>query len=166
LLSGSLRYASFDAHSGRGGLFFPPSAHSVVIRGYSCPLKPNKAFAHAHRIFKRGQPPLSVCARLRVARVNRAVTFFASFHFVFLPALSSGLCRVSLWSFRYAPFSPLTPQNIVYPKQEQARLNHSIPQVPFHSFGVLALALPAKKLHCTAKKTHQPGVSHVGQPQP
>jgi hypothetical protein len=69
-----------------------------------------------------------------------------------LPTLLSGLCRVSLWSFRYAPFPPLTPQNIIYPKQEPARLNHSIPQVPFHSFGVPALALPAKKTPLHGKK--------------
>jgi hypothetical protein len=62
----------------------------------------------------------------------------------------------SLWSFRYTPFLPLTPQNIVYPKQEPPRLNHSISQATFHSFGVSALALPAKKLHCTAKNRASP----------
>jgi hypothetical protein len=44
-------------------------------------------------------------------------------------------------------------------RQEPSRLNYSIPQVPFHSFGVPALALPAKKTSLHGKKRASPACS-------
>jgi hypothetical protein len=85
------------------------------------------------------------------------------FRFVFLPTLFSGLCRVRFGHSAYAPFPPFTPQNIVYPKQKPS-FSHYIPQATFRSF-IPALALPAKKLHFTAKNHASPAASRR-RPQP
>jgi hypothetical protein len=130
------------------------------------PLNPNKAFAYAHDFFVRGQPPLSICARLRVARANRAVTFFAMFRSVFLSTLFSGLCRVSFRSFRKLHFLHSHRKTLFNPSKSAAFQSfiHSASYIP-SLLQVGSLALPEKKLHCTAKNAPALRVPRR-QPQP
>jgi hypothetical protein len=166
LRSGALHYASFGAHSGRGGLFFPPSVHSVVMRGYFCPLKTPTRHSLRSFIFKRGQPPLSVCARLLVARANRAVTFFAMFRSVFLPALFSGLCRVSFRSFRKLHALHSHRKTFFIPSKSRPASITSFHKFHFILSACRHLPCPQKKTPLHSKKTRQPCVFHVGSRSP
>ena len=95
------------------------------------------------------------CARLRVSQANRAVIVFAMFRFVFLPTLSAvvvvfAIFRTSIRSHHHD----------LYKTQARAVIPSLITFVPhfIHSF-IPALALPAKKLHCTAKTYASPAFS-------
>ena len=128
------------------------------------PLNPNKVFAVAHSFFKRGQPPLIVvlaCGSLGLIGLSRFLQCSVPF---FSPPFSA-VFAVFVTVAPQAPLLPLTPQNIFYSKQEPPRLNHSISQATFHSFGVSALALSAKKTPLHGKNRASPAASGR-QPQP
>jgi len=97
--------------------------------------------------FVKGQPPLIVvlaCGSLGLIGLSRFLQCSVSF---FLPQpFFSGCGRVC-----YGRTSRRSHHHPFLPKQEPPRLNHPIPQITFHSFGVSALANPQKKLHYTAK---------------
>ena len=119
----------------------------------AAPLKPQQGSRFAP-IFVMGSAAADSCARLRVARANRAVTFFAMFRFVFLlPTLFSGCSRVrfgraSRRSHHYTFFSP-SKRNVFHSFISFRRL-HCI-----HSFNPLHLPT-RKKTSLHGKKTRQP----------
>jgi hypothetical protein len=144
---------------------FVSHGRSFLIRGYSCPLKPQQGIRFAHSFFKRGQPPLVVvlaCGSLGLIGLSRFLHCSVPF---FCPAFFSGLCRVSFRSFRKLHSHRKT---FFYPKQE-CRLSvvHSfIPQATFfHSFKSAHLPCPQKN-STAQQKTHQPCVFHVGSRSP
>ncbi len=93
------------------------------------------------------------CARLRVARANRAVTLFALFRFVFL-LLFSAVVVVFVSVAPQAALFPLTPPHILYPASTVIHSLHFALLHFIHSF--LPLLFPQKKLHCTAKNRATP----------
>jgi hypothetical protein len=140
--------------------------HTVAHSSFAAtpaPLNPNKVFAIAHSFFKRGQPPLSVCARLRVARANRAVTVFACFVSFFCPTLLAVFAVFPLViPLRYIPAAHTAKHCL-----SQSKSRHTFSTfrcATFRSF-LPALAFPAKKLHFTAKTCASPAASGR-QPQP
>ena len=126
----------------------------------AAPLKPQQGSRFAP-IFVMGSAAADSCARLRVARANRAVTFFAMFRFVFLlPTLFSGCSRVrfgraSRRSHHYTFFYPS--------KSRSASI------IPFHKFHFILSAyrhLPTrKKTSLHGKKPASPAVNGR-HPQP
>lgn len=154
--------------------FLLPSVRSVVIRGYSCTPNPNKVSLRS-KMHKWGAAAAYCCARLLVARANRAVIVFA---LLASPSSSSfGIVQIPLryicplLSFRssvlfrffcptlsavvvvFASFVPQSAHTTTNHIKTQARavIPSLIAFVP-HFFRSLipALALPTKKLHCTA----------------
>ncbi|HOG19602.1 MAG TPA: hypothetical protein PKW37_04090 [Salinivirgaceae bacterium] len=156
LRSGTLRFAPFGAHCGRGGWAV------VAKRSFGrhpwllfAPLNPNKVFAKLTNINKRGQTATTSCARLRVARANRAVMFFALLRSVFLP---------------YPPFKAVVvvfvPHTTTQLSSKQAQ--HSFTTLRFAPFRsiILPLPQPCKKTTLRDKKTRQPCVIKRRQSAP
>ena len=133
--------------------FLLPSVRSVVIRGYSCTPYPNKVSLRS-KMYKWGAAAAYCCARLLVARANRAVIVFALFRFVFL---SQPFSAVVVVFASFVPQSAHTTTNHIKPKQEQSFISLNVPRTStrFASF-IPALALPTKKLHYTAKTYASP----------
>lgn len=92
--------------------------------------------------------------------LQRSVSFFCP-----NPFLRSLPCSFS--PFRYAALRSITPQNILYPKQEcrhSFRKLHSINSIPF-AHSVATLAQPAKKTTLHSKNSASPAVNG-SRPQP
>jgi hypothetical protein len=144
---------------------FVSHGRSFLIRGYSCPLKPQKGIRSAHSSFKRGQPPLSVCARLRVAQANRAVTFFAMFRFVFCPPFSAVFAVFR--SGRSASYTPSTYTAKHCLTQARAAPPQSLHSTSSISFFRRVSPCPCLQKNSTAQQKNAPALRVPrGQPQP
>jgi hypothetical protein len=132
---------------------FVSHGRSFLIRGYSCPLKPQQGIRFTHSFFKRGQQPLIVvlaCGSLGLIGLSRflqcSVSFFCSHPFLAVVVV-------------FIPLHYIHTTTHCLPKQEPPCLKNYIPQVTFHSFGRAALAFPRKKLHSAAKNRASPACS-------
>ena len=115
-------------------------------------------------MYKWGAAAAYCCARLLVARANRAVIVFAMFRSVFLPQPFSAVVVVFA---SFVPQSAHTTTNHIKPKQEQSFISLNVPRTStrFAPF-IPALALPTKKTTLHSKNIRQPCVSNVGCQRP
>lgn len=97
------------------------------------------------RFFCQGAAAADCCARLRVARANRAVTIFAMFRFVFLPTLFSGLCRVRFGHSATLHSLRSHRKTLFIPSKSRLVLKRSIP------LRSILLLRPCRHLLCPQK---------------
>jgi hypothetical protein len=160
LRSNPLRYAPLGAHFGRRGLFcFTRSLipHSRLLLPPSTPTGKSLTL----RFFRKGAAAAYSCARLRVARANRAVTFFAVLRRLASHPFQRSL-PCSLWAFRCAALSTLTPQHRFIPSKS----GHSF--APFRRLHSVRsfLHLLSRQTPTRQKKSRQPCRFTVGSRSP
>jgi len=125
---------------------FVSHGRSFLIRGYSCPLKPQQGIRFAHSFFKRGQPPLIVvlaCGSLGLIGLSRflqcSVSFFLPQPFLAVFAVFALVVPPDAHTAKHCLSQASVPSFI-----RSFRKLHSLLQAA-------TLAFPAKKLHFTAK---------------
>jgi len=141
---------------------FVSHGRSFLIRGYSCPLKPQQGIRFAHSFFKRGQPPLIVvlaCGSLGLIGLSRFLQ--CSVSFFLLPTLLAVFAVFAL----VVPPDAHTAKHCLYPSKSRPAS-----KITFHKLHSILSAgwhlLSPQKNYTTQQKTRQPCVFHVGSRSP
>jgi len=135
---------------------FVSHGRSFLIRGYSCPLKPQQGIRFAHSFFKRGQPPLIVvlaCGSLGLIGLSRFLQCSVSF---FLP--QPFLAVFAVFALVVPPDAH-TAKHFLYPSKSSPASKITFHKLHFILSAWLPLLFPAKKTTLHGKKRASPACS-------